>query len=359
MNIANNILCVFSLFSDSNGISPVFKSLAIRFENYFYFNVMKNPSEEDLKAIGIRDHDGRATQIKVPGFLVMVIGGMEKGEPDISIMKYDVHENGPMQYSHLMKFLFSVNEKYRPIIAGDYASQKDLLMVDILEIERRRFNIGFKDGAKDDARGDVLDNKLVKNFEMLHKLSEPTMEESDSVNTESQSDESVKAQSEDEQNDPRKQVRDYLEKLEQDKKGNTKDEEDNNKSTSEKMKTKETKKKKSTKKKARNTKTKKDNKKDDKSAKKEPMNVDDPVNNILGKIKDIANQHFKGNVKVEHYGAGSDDTDKDKQGKTKEKNDKKKKKKKKKKKTTKKDVEKKEKMTDNDNQLKKNRKDEL
>ena len=74
-------------------------------------------------------------------------GHQDNSMPRMTAVVYDEKELGPMDYSHLMYFLFAVNNQYRQTLPGNnMAHNPDIVdMLDVYEIERLRFKISHKE----------------------------------------------------------------------------------------------------------------------------------------------------------------------------------------------------------------------
>lgn len=128
------------LLTTETQVPPLFKAVAIHFDEFFHFGIMSNPSIEDLKALGLTSH-----YLDLPVFLVLVNTEMtvaQKG-PGTSAAVFDKDAMGEMNYPNMLKFLFATNNMYRHLLLGDNQSNKETVatMSDVLKRQEERFDI--------------------------------------------------------------------------------------------------------------------------------------------------------------------------------------------------------------------------
>ena len=132
-------------FADEERTPPVFEALALRFEKYFLFTKMIDPSQNDLNSIGLGDRT-----ISPPELFVLLA---TSGDPESArAVRFDPKMFGGMNYTKIMEFLFSVNGKFRHELPGANlaGTQQEAEMADIVAVEAKRFKIVHGTGGHDE-----------------------------------------------------------------------------------------------------------------------------------------------------------------------------------------------------------------
>ena len=113
---------------------PLFRAVALRFQKYFNFGLITNPSLDDLKVLGLQN-----IYFDFPSLIVMVT--TDPINPQLNAIIYNTEEMGEMNYPNLVRFLFYVNNEYRYLLPGENQSNEEEVatMSDILKIEEERF----------------------------------------------------------------------------------------------------------------------------------------------------------------------------------------------------------------------------
>lgn len=127
-----------------------FRSLALRFNDFFTFNTVKRPGRKIMeKLLGKRQGP-----FSDPLFVVLAAEGYKfpkvEKEPKLTSLMYEEDTMGEMTYSRLMIFLLAVNRQYRITLPGNnLADDPDVLdMTEVFDIERMRFKLPHKDDTK-------------------------------------------------------------------------------------------------------------------------------------------------------------------------------------------------------------------
>ncbi|KAJ8306532.1 hypothetical protein KUTeg_017077 [Tegillarca granosa] len=128
------------MFTDELQSPMLLKGLANRFQKYFNFGCIIQPTFKDYEYLGIEEF------VETP--LIMVLIPRKPGitlsdKLEFSALQYNEKTMGKMDYPNVMQFLFAVNNQYRYWLPGDNQSnsKEEAEMSDIVEKEQLRFNI--------------------------------------------------------------------------------------------------------------------------------------------------------------------------------------------------------------------------
>ncbi|XP_067677882.1 uncharacterized protein [Haliotis asinina] len=119
--------------------SAMMKALSLRFQKYFSFGRIVQPSASGLRGLGMEKF-----YKDMPTLLVLMASGGESMEsPQFNAIPFDKKAMGEFNYPNILAFLFSVNREFRHLIPGDNGSDRreTVEMDDVVEIESLRFDV--------------------------------------------------------------------------------------------------------------------------------------------------------------------------------------------------------------------------
>ncbi|XP_050402131.1 putative protein disulfide-isomerase DDB_G0275025 [Patella vulgata] len=126
------------IFTDSQEIQPMFKSLCLRLERYYNFGHMVQPGMSDLKQLGIEN-----VYLDMPSVMVLTTETTDIQDPKFNAIQYMKSTYGEISYPNVLKFLININRKFRHLLAGDNMSnnKNKVEMTEVLEKESEKFDI--------------------------------------------------------------------------------------------------------------------------------------------------------------------------------------------------------------------------
>ncbi|KAK6188466.1 hypothetical protein SNE40_004635 [Patella caerulea] len=126
------------IFTDSQEIQPMFKTLCLRLERYYNFGHMVQPGMSELKQLGIEN-----VYLDMPSVMVLTTETTDIQDPKFNAIQYMKSTYGEISYPNVLKFLINVNRKFRHLLAGDNMSnnKNEVEMSEVLEKESEKFDI--------------------------------------------------------------------------------------------------------------------------------------------------------------------------------------------------------------------------
>ncbi|XP_046336458.2 uncharacterized protein LOC124118398 [Haliotis rufescens] len=118
--------------------SAMMKALSLRFQKYFNFGKIAQPSSAGLRGLGMERFSK-----DIPTLLVLMANGENMESPQFNAIPFDKKAMGELNYPNILAFLFSVNREFRHLMPGENGSDRreTVEMDDIVKIESLRFDV--------------------------------------------------------------------------------------------------------------------------------------------------------------------------------------------------------------------------
>ncbi|XP_033637153.1 uncharacterized protein LOC117298037 isoform X1 [Asterias rubens] len=155
--------CFPAVFVIGNEMPARFKSIALHYNRYFHFGVVRNPTSVDLENLSY--------DLAIPGLLALVSEdygddvdteeAWRENDYKFQSIGFTAERQGELNYPNLVRFLYSINIQFRHSLPGNnMADDKDVLtMDDVMEVEGQRFNVRYMEELRNIKGSEIVSRK--------------------------------------------------------------------------------------------------------------------------------------------------------------------------------------------------------